>query len=421
MDVYLLIIGDEILLGQVIDTNSAWIGQQLSLHGYRVVGKTAVPDTHADILAALDTAARRVPIVITTGGLGPTKDDITRGALAEYFDSRLVFHQETYERIAAYFVRIGKPLPESARLQATVPEKATLLTNKVGSAPGMWFEREGKVFVSLPGVPFEMQYLMTEEVLPRLQKRFPGSPLVHRTLRTAGEGESTIAKRLEAFEDALPNHIRLAYLPSLGQVRLRLSGRWAEATVPPDAADRLKTEVEAYAEKLRQLLPDVIYGAEDDTLEQVVGRLLCEQGRTLGCAESCTGGYVSHLITAVPGSSEYFTGSIISYSNEMKQNLLGVRAETLQQFGAVSEQTVLEMARGALEVLKVDIALSVSGIAGPGGGTPEKPVGTVWMAVADRERSVAQKHVFARDRLKNIQLAAIFGLNMVRKFLLNAL
>jgi nicotinamide-nucleotide amidase len=285
----------------------------------------------------------------------------------------------------------------------------------------MWFEREGKVFVSLPGVPFEMQYLMSEEVLPRLQKRFPGSPLVHRTLRTVGEGESTIAKRLEAFEDALPDHIRLAYLPSLGQVRLRLSGRWPEATIPPDAADRLKTEVEAYAEKLRQLLPDVIYGAEDDTLEQVVGRLLCEQGRTLGCAESCTGGYVSHLITTVPGSSEYFTGSIISYSNEMKQSLLGVRTETLRQFGAVSEQTVLEMASGALEVLKVDIALSVSGIAGPGGGTPEKPVGTVWMAVADRERSVAQKHVFARDRLKNIQLAAVFGLNMVRKFLLNAL
>ncbi len=421
MDVYLLIIGDEILLGQVIDTNSAWIGQQLSLHGYRVVGKTAVPDARADILAALDAAARRAPVVITTGGLGPTKDDITRGALAEYFDSRLVFHRETYERIAAYFTRIGKPLPESARLQATVPEKAILLTNKVGSAPGMWFEREGKVFVSLPGVPFEMQYLMTEEVLPRLQKRFPGSPLVHRTLRTVGEGESTIAKRLEAFEDALPDHIRLAYLPSLGQVRLRLSGRWPEATIPPDAADRLKTEVEAYAEKLRQLLPDVIYGAEDDTLEQVVGRLLCEQGRTLGCAESCTGGYVSHLITTVPGSSEYFTGSIISYSNEMKQSLLGVRTETLRQFGAVSEQTVLEMARGALEVLKVDIALSVSGIAGPGGGTPEKPVGTVWMAVADRERSVAQKHVFARDRLKNIQLAAVFGLNMVRKFLLNAL
>ncbi len=421
MDVYLLIIGDEILLGQVIDTNSAWIGQQLSLHGYRVVGKTAVPDARADILAALDAAARRAPVVITTGGLGPTKDDITRGALAEYFDSRLVFHRETYERIAAYFARIGKPLPESARLQATVPEKAILLTNKVGSAPGMWFEREGKVFVSLPGVPFEMQYLMTEEVLPRLQKRFPGSPLVHRTLRTAGEGESTIAKRLEAFEDTLPDHIRLAYLPSLGQVRLRLSGRWPEATVPPDAADRLKTEVEAYAEKLRQLLPDVIYGAEDDTLEQVVGRLLCEQGRTLGCAESCTGGYVSHLITTVPGSSEYFTGSLISYSNEIKQSLLGVRAETLRQFGAVSEQTVLEMARGALEVLKVDIALSVSGIAGPGGGTPEKPVGTVWMAVADRERSVAQKHVFARDRLKNIQLAAVFGLNMVRKFLLNAL
>ncbi len=421
MDVYLLLIGDEILLGQVVDTNSAWLGQQLSLHGYRVVGKMAVPDARADILEALDLAARRARIVITTGGLGPTKDDITRGALAEYFNSELAFHQETYERIAAYFARIGKPLPESARMQATLPEKATLLPNKVGSAPGMWFERDGKVLVSLPGVPFEMQYLMTEEVLPRLRQHFPGKPLAHRTLRTAGEGESTIAKRLETFEETLPAHIRLAYLPSLGQVRLRLSGIWPHADVPPEADERLRAEVEAYADQLRALLPDLIFGVEDETLEQVVGRLLQERGLMFGSAESCTGGYVAHLITSVPGSSSYFSGSVIAYSNELKMKLLGVRDETLTHFGAVSEETVREMVAGALDALEVDVALSVSGIAGPAGGTPEKPIGTVWLAVGDRTRIVAQKHVFARDRIKNIQLSAIFGLNMVRKFLLNAL
>ncbi len=421
MDVYLLLIGDEILLGQVVDTNSAWLGQQLALHGYRVVGKMAVPDERAAILAALDWAAQRAQLVITTGGLGPTKDDITRGALAQYFGSELVFHQETYERIRAYFARIGKPLPESARQQATLPQKAVLLTNKVGSAPGMWFERAGEVFVSLPGVPFEMQYLMSEEVLPRLRKRFPGKPLAHRTLRTAGEGESTIAKRLEAFEEALPAHLRLAYLPSLGQVRLRLSGTWPHAEVPPDAEERLRAEVDAYADQLRALLPDLVFGVEEDTLEQVVGRLLQERGLLFGSAESCTGGYVAHLMTSVPGSSEYFAGSVVAYSNALKTQLLGVRPETLERCGAVSEETVREMVAGALQTLGVQVALAVSGIAGPSGGTPEKPVGTVWLAVGDRARIVAQKHVFARDRVKNIQLAATFGLNMVRKFLLNAL
>ncbi len=421
MNVYLLLIGDELLLGQVVDTNSAWLGQQLALHGYRVVGKMAVGDDSADILAALDLAAHRADIVISTGGLGPTKDDITRRALAQYFGVSLVFDHATYERIVAYFARIGRPLPESARIQAMVPDKAVLLTNKVGSAPGMWFERSGKVFVSLPGVPFEMQYLLTEEVLPRLQERFPGKPLAHRTLRTVGEGESTIAKRLEAFEEALPPHIRLAYLPSLGQVRLRLSGVWPNDRVPPDAEERLRTEVEVYAEQMRALLPDLVYGTEEDTLEQVVGRLLLERGLMFGCAESCSGGYVSHLLTSVPGSSRYFAGGVVSYSNVLKMKLLGVSAETLEVHGAVSEQTVREMVRGALEHLGVDVALSISGIAGPGGGTPDKPVGTVWMAVGDRSRVVAQKHVFARDRSKNIQLSAIFGLNMVRQFLLNAL
>lgn len=418
MTAHILIIGDEILIGQIIDTNSAWMSQQLNLRGFRVTGKSTVPDTREAILDGIEQAARRADVVLMTGGLGPTKDDVTKKTLADLFDSPMSFHQETYARMAAYFTRIGRKLPDAAVIQATLPDKARILTNKVGSAPGMWFERDGKVFVSLPGVPFEMQYLMTEEVLPRLSARFPGRPIAHRTLRTAGEGESVIAKRLEFFEDALPPNIKLAYLPSLGQVRLRLTGTWDEADIPPNASELLRDQLDAKAADMYALLPDLVYGTDEETLEQVVGDLLRKKNLQFGTAESCTGGYIAHLITSVPGASAYFPGSIVPYSNEMKIRLLGVRPDTLAQFGAVSEQAVREMVTGALDTLCVDVALAVSGIAGPGGGTPEKPVGMVWLAVGNRERIVTQKQVFARDRSKNIQLAGVYGLNLVRKFLL---
>ncbi|HMX41164.1 MAG TPA: nicotinamide-nucleotide amidohydrolase family protein, partial [Saprospiraceae bacterium] len=286
-----------------------------------------------------------------------------------------------------------------------------------GSAPGMWFEQAGKVYISLPGVPYEMEHLMTHEVLPRLKARFASLPIVHRTVLTAGEGETNIARRIEAFEDGLPAHIKLAYLPALGQVRLRLTGTWP-GVAAPQAESLLAAELDARQAELEALLPDLVYGREEETLADVVGRILLEQGKQFGTAESCTGGYVAHLITGVPGSSAYYPGSVVSYSYEMKTQLLRVQPETLMHFGAVSEETVREMAQGALGTLGVDVALAISGIAGPSGGTPEKPVGTVWMAVADRQRTITLKQVFGRDRLKNIQLTGTYALNLVRKFLL---
>ncbi|MBK8969565.1 MAG: CinA family nicotinamide mononucleotide deamidase-related protein [Lewinellaceae bacterium] len=421
MTAYLLTIGDEILIGQIVDTNSAWMSRQLTLCGFRVVGKSSVADSAQAIIEGMEYGARQADVVILTGGLGPTKDDVTKETLADYFGSPMTLHQETYDRIAAYFKKIGRPVPAAATIQATLPDEALILPNKVGSAPGMWFEKDGKVYISLPGVPFEMQYLLEQEVLPMLRQRFPGSIIAHRTLLTVGEGESNIAQRIESFENSLPAHIKLAYLPSLGQVRLRLTGSPDNSgTVAPNGETLYALLDEKMAE-LKALLPDLVFGIEDDSLESVLGKMLLERRLQFGTAESCTGGYIAHMITSVPGSSDYFPGSIVSYSYEMKTKLLGVRPDTLIKFGAVSEETVREMAAGALKTLHADVALAVSGIAGPGGGTDEKPVGTVWMAVGNRERIVARKHVFGRDRLKNIQLTGVHGLNMVRQFLLNKL
>lgn len=418
MSVHLLTIGDEILIGQIVDTNSAWMSRELNLRGFRVSGKSSVGDTREEIIRGVEQAASTADIVIMTGGLGPTKDDITKKTLAEIFDSGMSFHQETHDRIAAYFAKIGRPAPPAMIDQATLPDLATLLPNKVGSAPGMWFEQNGKVYISLPGVPFEMEYLMTYEVLPRLQVLFPGQPIAHRTLLTAGEGESNIAKRIEAFENDLPAHIKLAYLPALGQVRLRLTGIW-QGEVTGNAETILNAELDAKKAELAALIPDLIFGFEDETLQQAIGKILLAQGKQFGTAESCTGGYIAHLVTTVPGASAYFPGTVVTYSYEMKTKLLGVKPETLTRFGAVSEETVREMAQGALETLGADVSIAISGIAGPDGGTPDKPVGTVWMAVSDRNRTLTQKHIFGRDRLKNIQLTGTYALNMVRKFLLD--
>jgi len=418
MTAHLLTIGDEILIGQIVDTNSAWMSRQLNLGGIAVVGKSSVGDSRQAIVAGVEHAATTAQIIIMTGGLGPTKDDITKATLVEMFDCQLVFHQEVYDSIAAYFQKIGRAIPlESVRNQAMLPDKAVILPNKVGTASGMWFERGGKVFISLPGVPFEMEYLMTNEVLPRLKAQFSSRPIAHRTLQTACEGESAIAKRIEAFEDSLPSHIKLAYLPTLGQVRLRLTGNWP-GEVSTDADARLAAELDAKKSELRALIPDLVYGEEEETLQEVVGKMLRQQGRQFGTAESCTGGYVAHLITLVPGSSDYFPGSVVSYSYEMKSKLLGVKTSTLETYGAVSAEAVREMAEGARATLGVDVSLAISGIAGPGGGIPDKPVGTVWMAVSDGQRVQVAKHIFGRDRAKNIHLTGIYALNMVRKFLL---
>ncbi len=418
MTVHLLTIGDEILIGQIVDTNSAWMSRQLNLGGISVLGKSSVRDTRQAIIAGIEHAATTAQIVIMTGGLGPTKDDITKSTLVDMFDCQLVFHQEVYDQIAGYFQKIGRQvLVEMVRSQAMLPDKAVVLPNKVGTASGMWFEREGKVFISLPGVPFEMEYLMTHEVLPRLKAQFVSRPIAHRTLQTACEGESVIARRIEAFEDSLPAHLKLAYLPSLGQVRLRLTGNWPGA-ITPDADARLAEELDAKKAELYAIIPDLVFGEEEDTLQAVLGKLLRAHSKQFGTAESCTGGYVAHLITLVPGSSDYFPGSVVSYSYEMKEKLLGVKSSTLATFGAVSAEAVREMAEGARSTLGVDVSLAISGIAGPGGGMPDKPVGLVWMAVSDSQRTLVAKYIFGRDRAKNIQLTGVYALNMVRKFIL---
>jgi len=415
MTAHILTIGDEILIGQIVDTNSAWMSQQLNLRGISVVAKSSVGDTRQAIIEGIEHAATTAQVVIMTGGLGPTKDDITKKTLAAMFGSGMSLHQETYDRVMGYFTKLGRSMPPAMVDQATLPDLATILPNKVGTAPGMWFERADKVYISLPGVPFEMEYLMTAEVLPRLVERFQTRPIMHRTLLTVGEGN--IARRIEAFEDALPAHIKLAYLPALGQVRLRLTGVWpGEVT---DASETLLVaELDAQAAELEALLPDLVFGHGEESLSQAVGNILIKQGKMIATAESCTGGYVAHLITSVSGASTYFPGGVVSYSYEMKEKMLGVKADTLSQFGAVSEEVVREMSLGALEAFGADVALSISGIAGPNGGTADKPVGTVWMAVSSRERTVVQKHLFGRDRLKNIQMTGTYALNLVRKFLL---
>jgi len=291
-----------------------------------------------------------------------------------------------------------------------MPANAVILPNKMGTAPGMWFEHQGKVIVSMPGVPSEMKYLMRHEVLPKLKARFGGKPIQHRTILTVGEGETIIAGRVAAIEDQLPPHVKLAYLPAVGQVRLRLTG------IADDAA-ALEQLLDEQAATITACLSDIVYGFGDTTLEAAIGQMLLARSLTIGAAESCTGGHFSYSLTAIPGASAYFKGAVVAYDNAVKRSLLGVRAETLERYGAVSEQTVLEMAQGARELLQTDLAVSISGIAGPDGGTPEKPVGTIWMAIANKDAVTAQKIVRGKDRLSNIQYATIQALNMVRKLL----
>lgn len=411
MKIHILTIGDELLIGQVIDTNSAKMAHFLLEIGAQVIGKTAVGDNMEDMLDALEIATRKADAVLITGGLGPTKDDMTKKALAKFFDVGFVFHQGTLERLNKILEKFDRPMTDALREQCFVPLNATVLTNKMGSAPGMWFEENGKVIVSMPGVPFEMEYLMEHEVLPRLQKRFNGLPTAHRTLLTAGEGESMIAEYLKDFEENLPTYVKLAYLPAIGRVRLRLTVSDANEGFVRKTLDEKFREMEGC------LPPVLIAGYDEDTLEGAIGETLRKRGLTLSTAESCTGGYLAHLITAVPGSSDYFLGSVVSYANEVKMRQLGVKEETLKTQGAVSEETVQEMVAGAIRLLQTDIAIATSGIAGPTGGTPEKPVGTIWLAVGNKERIVTKKLQLGKDRIRNIQYTAIHGLNMLRLFL----
>ena len=411
MKVHILTIGDEILIGQIIDTNSAWMGQQLNFQGAEVIEITTLSDTRESILEGLKKAEKNADVVLITGGLGPTKDDITKKVLAEYFGTGMVFHEETWERIARMFEKWGRTTTDAHKNQCFMPQNAEILLNKMGTAPGMWFEENGKVYVSMPGVPYEMKYLMEQEVLPRLKENFPAEPISHRTILTIGEGESRIARRIEKFEESLPENIKLAFLPGMGAVRLRLTGRGG------DAAD-LETLLDAKKAELETLIPELIFGYGTETLEEKIGVLLKERNLTFATAESCTGGHIAHKLTTIPGSSAYFLGGIVSYSNEMKMRQLDVQASTLEANGAVSEPVVEEMAKGVIANIGADISLSISGIMGPGGGSEEKPVGTVWMAVADKDRVVTEKLTIGKNRITNIQYASVKGLDLVRRFLL---
>ncbi len=409
MKAYLLTVGDEILVGQITDTNSVYMARQLNAFGIDVVEKISVGDTVEGIRAALDRALGVAELVLMTGGLGPTKDDITKKVLADYFGTELKFHEESWERLQRVFERFGRPTTEAHRQQCLLPAAARVLTNKMGTAPGIWLERGGRIVVAMPGVPYEMQYLVDNEVLPRVAERLSGPTILHRTLLTAGAGETDIADRIADLEDALPQYVRLAYLPNLGTVRLRLTGRHEDAAA-------LARELDAWRERLRERLQDLIYGEEEDSLPAAVGRLLRERGLRCATVESCTGGYLAHLITSIPGSSDYFEGALVTYSNGWKENLVGVQAATLEAHGAVSEATVREMVQGAVERLGIDVAVATSGIAGPGGGTPDKPVGTVWLAVGNRDFVETRLIRAGKDRLKNIEYGANQALNLLRLF-----
>lgn len=410
MKAEIITIGDEILIGQIIDTNSSWLGSELSRIGVQVVHRSSVSDRSDAIVNALNDAKKRADIIIMTGGLGPTKDDVTKHTLASYFNSELVLNNEVLEWVRSIFRSRGLPMVDSNNAQALVPANCEVLFNRSGTAPGMWFDEDGKIFISMPGVPFEMKVIFEEQCIPRLLKRFQLPVIIHRTVLTCNIGESFLAQKIEDLENSLPPHIRLAYLPSVGIVRLRFSGTHSHFAT-------LKTEMDGFVSWLYELAGEYIFGEEDDTLEKNIGRMLLDTNASVSTAESCTGGYIAHLITSVPGSSAYYKGSIVSYANEIKIKELGVSEETLRSAGAVSEACVKQMAEGIRKRYNTTFSIATSGIAGPGGGTPDKPVGTVWIAVSNAHQTLARKFNMGDHRERTIQRTAIQALDMLRKLL----
>lgn len=412
MKASILIIGDEILNGTTTDTNSAFIARKSAEYGIDIQTITTISDKYDAILYGLKNIPENCKIVFITGGLGPTKDDITLKTLADFFNQKLVFNEQVYEKIKAYFEKRGKAQVALNKKLAMLPEKCTLVQNDNGTAQGMWFEANDKVYISMPGVPYEMENMLTKHVLLKIKSTFELAPILNKYIMTAGIGESAIAEKIKDIENDLPNYLSLAYLPSLKRVKLRLT------------ASRFSKEIEAemlafqnqIAEKLKKY---VFSFNENDSLEKVIGEILKERKETLSTAESCTGGLIAHKITSIAGSSEYYEGSFITYSNEMKMQALGVKKTTLEKYGAVSEAIVIEMTKGLIEKTNTTYGIAVSGVAGPGGGTPEKPVGTVWIAISDKERCVTRKYHLTPYRGINIQLSAVLALNLLRRFIKN--
>ncbi|MBP6872085.1 MAG: competence/damage-inducible protein A [Bacteroidales bacterium] len=411
MEAEIISIGDELLIGQVINTNASWMARRLAENGIRARNMVVVPDEAEDIRKAVDVAFGRSDVILVTGGLGPTKDDITKKVLCDYFGTRLVFHQPSFDNILRLFPTRASNLSPANRQQADIPENCTPVMNQFGTAPGMIFRKEGRILVSMPGVPFEMEAMMNNDVIPMLKKSANSDVMVCKTLLTQGVGESYLSELIAVWEESLPENMKLAYLPQPGIVRLRLNAYG-------DNRETLQEQIDFQSAKLEEIIPDLIFGYGDDTMEAVAGKLLREKGKSLSTAESCTGGYLAHLITSVPGSSDYFKGSVVAYANDIKMALLGVSEGSLARHGAVSEEVVREMALGALEKFNTDYAVSTSGVAGPDGGTPEKPVGTVWVAVASRLGATTKLFRLGDHRGRNIRRAALSALNMLRLELL---
>lgn len=409
----IITIGDELLIGQVIDTNSAWMAQQLNKIGIPVLRRVAVGDQWDEIWNSIDEEAKKASIILITGGLGPTADDITKPLLCAYFGGKMIMHQPTLDHVTYIFESILKrPMIERNRKQAEVPDNCTVLKNEKGTAPGMLFQKEGKVFVSLPGVPHEMKWLMKQEVLPFIIKNFQTTHIEHRTLLTYGIGESFLAERIAKTEEALPAHIKLAYLPNYGLVRLRLSGSGLNK-------ESIQHEIEVHFESLKKAVGPYLIADKDISMEQIVANLLIEKNCTISTAESCTGGYIAHILTRIPGSSTFYNGTIVSYSNQIKRDLLKVSDEILMEQGAVSEATVKQMATECLHLMKTDYSIAVSGIMGPDGGTEDKPVGTVWIAIAHKKEVKTQLIHLRYDRERNISLTAMNALNFLRMLIVD--
>jgi nicotinamide-nucleotide amidase len=403
----IIAIGDELLYGQIVDTNSHWISQELDLMGVKVVRKTTVGDDRKDVLAAFESAEKRADIVLITGGLGPTKDDLTKPLLAEFFGCDIVEFPDAVKAVSEYFTRRGREMTPLNILQGHLPACCTYIPNEVGTAPGMWFERNSTFWMSMPGVPHEMKKLMKDFVLPKLPEIFPLPVIHHKVIKTVGIGESWLADLISDWETALPSSIRLAYLPSLGHVKLRLTGFG-------NSKEELVKAIDEQIDTVMPLIGKYVYGFNTETLETAIAKLLKAEKKTIALAESCSGGYISHLITSVPGSSTYYQGGIIPYQNQFKNKILGVSNETLSRVGAVSEETVREMATGVRKLFNSDFGLASSGIAGPEGGSEEKPVGTVWIACAMNGREETKKLQLTQDRILNIQLTGVAVLNMLR-------
>ena len=405
----IITIGDELLIGQTIDTNSAWMAQELNKIGVWVKRRVAVGDVREDIWQALDNESKEAQIILITGGLGPTADDITKPLLCDYFGGKMVVNEKVLEHVTNIFVRLKRPLLDRNLKQAEVPDVCEVLMNERGTAPGMLFRKNNNIYISMPGVPHEMKGLMSTQVLPLLQKEFEMPFILHRTLLTAGVGESFIAEKIQSWEEALPSHIKLAYLPNYGMVRLRL-------TTQGNDEQGLNQELNTYFLQLQELVQEWLIIDKDLSLEKALGDLLISKNKTIATAESCSGGYIAHLLTSVPGSSTYFKGTVVAYSYDAKETILGVNHSTLEHKGAVSEETITEMFNGLMNVTTADYGIATSGIMGPGGGTDDKPVGTVWVAVGSREKMVAKRLHFRFDRGKNIELTASNALLMLFQF-----